>query len=218
MMTSWLWVGAGCVACALAGFSAIRVGGRLLSLLDGTSEAPVRKRPARQEPIVPVQPRPPVAVWSAPDVRARPARPASARATVVPARAATPPAPVAPGRVPSQQGEIGEEPVRERLIAREPHAPVAVWSAPDVRAAPARPAPPSTKAAPARTRTPPAPTAPQPQAEKLALWARQIEAGQRKMSIATDGCRVTWNRTCKHGHPSWLVHLGYVTPRGGPTS
>jgi hypothetical protein len=42
------------------------------------------------------------------------------------------------------------------------------------------------------------------------MWARQVEAGARKMSIATDGCRVTWNRTCKHGHPSWLVHLGYL--------
>ena len=46
--------------------------------------------------------------------------------------------------------------------------------------------------------------------KKLALWASQVKAGERKMSIATDGCRVTWNRTCKHGHPSWLVHLGYL--------
>jgi hypothetical protein len=218
MMTFWLWVGAGCVACALAGFSAIRVGGRLLSLLDGISEAPVRKRPARQEPIIPVRPRPPVAVWSAPDVRARPARPAPSSTKVAPAQAATRPAPVAPGRVLSRQGGTGEGPVQERLMPRESHTPVAVWSAPDVRARPTRRAPPSTKVAPARTATPPAPTAPQPQAEKLALWARQIEAGQRKMSIATDGCRVTWNRTCKHGHPTWLVHLGYVTPRAGPTS
>jgi hypothetical protein len=44
----------------------------------------------------------------------------------------------------------------------------------------------------------------------LALWARQIKAGERKMTIATDGCRVTWSRTCKHGHPSWLVRLGYL--------
>jgi hypothetical protein len=218
MMTSWLWVSAGCVACALAGFSAVRVGGRLLGLLDGTSEAPVQELPVRREPIVPGQPRPPVAVWSAPDVRARPARPAAPKATVVPAQAATPPAPPAPGRLLSQPGGAGEEPVRERLIRREPHAPAAVWSAPDVRARPARSAPLNLKVTAARTATPPAPTTPQPQAEKLALWARQIQTGQRKMSIATDGCRVTWNRTCKHGHPSWLVHLGYVRPRAGPTT
>jgi hypothetical protein len=45
----------------------------------------------------------------------------------------------------------------------------------------------------------------------LALWASQVEAGTRKMSIATDGCRVTWNRVCKHGHPSWLIHLDYLS-------
>ena len=61
-----------------------------------------------------------------------------------------------------------------------------------------------------RARSPLAPTAPEPEAEKLALWARQIKAGERKMSVATDGCRVTWNRTCKHRHPSWLVYLGYL--------
>ena len=66
----------------------------------------------------------------------------------------------------------------------------------------------------------PSPTAPRPDAEKLALWARQVKAGERKMSVATDGCRVTWNRTCKHGHPTWLVHLGYLRrnylPRNNP--
>jgi hypothetical protein len=80
-----------------------------------------------------------------------------------------------------------------------------------------RPQPPTTrpKAEPA-----PVPTAPRPDPEKLALWARQVKAGERKMSVATDGCRVTWNRTCKHGHPSWLVHLGYLRrnylPRSNP--
>ena len=58
-----------------------------------------------------------------------------------------------------------------------------------------------------------------PDAAKLTLWARQVVAGERKMSMATDGCRVTWNRVCKHGHPTWLVHLGYLPPsdrrRGG---
>jgi hypothetical protein len=73
--------------------------------------------------------------------------------------------------------------------------------------------PPPASAAPRRPR---APTAPEPKSKKLALWAHQIKAGERKMSIATDGCRVTWNRTCKHGHPSWLVHLGYLEPAPPP--
>jgi hypothetical protein len=77
----------------------------------------------------------------------------------------------------------------------------------------------ATKAAAVQA-PPPAPTTARPDARKLALWARQVKAGERKMSIATDGCRVTWNRTCKHGHPSWLVHLGYLKrhqlPRHNP--
>ena len=62
-----------------------------------------------------------------------------------------------------------------------------------------------------------APTAPEPPARQLRMWARQVESGERKMSIATDGCRVTWNRHCKHGHPSWLVHLGYLEA-GAPST
>ena len=27
---------------------------------------------------------------------------------------------------------------------------------------------------------------------------------------ATDGCRVEPDGTCPHGHPSWLVKLGYI--------
>jgi hypothetical protein len=56
----------------------------------------------------------------------------------------------------------------------------------------------------------PEPTAAAPPVAKLILRASQVKAGTRKMSIATDGCRVTWNRSCKHGHPSWLVHLRYL--------
>jgi hypothetical protein len=108
MTPFWFWIGAGCVACALAGFSLVRVVARVLP------ESP-------------------------------------AHASVLPVMA------------------------------------------------PAQEAP-----------RPPAPTAPEPEREKLELWARQIRAGERKMSVATDGCRVTWNRTCKHGHPTWLVHLGYL--------
>jgi hypothetical protein len=56
------------------------------------------------------------------------------------------------------------------------------------------------------------PTVARPEDRELTLWAGQIEAGLRKMTRATDGCRVTWDRSCKHGHPSWLVHLEYLAP------
>jgi hypothetical protein len=56
------------------------------------------------------------------------------------------------------------------------------------------------------------PTVPRPEDPQVALWASQIEAGRRKMTQATDGCRVTWDRSCRHGHPSWVVHLGYLAP------
>jgi hypothetical protein len=117
----------------------------------------------------------------------------------------------------------GATAVRERPVAprSRPERPLPEGSAPEVRTAPRERVTPATTAAgkPAPTaaakprkaaKRAPAPTAPEPQAAKLARWARQIEAGERTMSIATDGCRVTWNRTCKHGHPSWLVRLGYL--------
>jgi hypothetical protein len=96
-----------------------------------------------------------------------------------------------------------------------PEAPVEVPAARvEAPRAPEPPEPPAERPLPAapgaRPAPAPAPTAARPDAKKLALWARQVKAGERKMSIATDGCRVTWNRTCKHGHPSWLVHLGYL--------
>ena len=89
---------------------------------------------------------------------------------------------------------------------------ITVAAAPAVeRVRPTRPAAPrAKKAAVAEAAAAPAPTVARPEAAKLALWARQVKAGERRMTIATDGCRVTWNRTCKHGHPSWLVRLGYL--------
>jgi hypothetical protein len=128
----WVWVAAGCAACALAGFSAVRLGARRFE----RSAAPPSTPP---EPV-------PVAVSRAPEV---------------------------------------------------------VWER--VAAEPAR-----TVSRPGQ-QTAPLPTAEQPSRQKLAIWAGQVKAGERKMSVATDGCRVTWNRTCKHGHPSWLVALGYLS-------
>jgi hypothetical protein len=72
------------------------------------------------------------------------------------------------------------------------------------------------KIAAAETVAAPVPTATRPESAKLALWARQVKAGERTMTVATDGCRVTWNRTCRHGHPSWLVYLAYLKRRPAP--
>ena len=95
---------------------------------------------------------------------------------------------------------------------------LSVADAPAVeRVRPTRPAAPrAKKAAVAEAAPAPAPTAARPEAAKLALWARQVKAGERRMTTATDGCRVTWNRACKHGHPSWLVHLGYLKRQPSP--
>lgn len=129
MTVFWLWVGVGCLACALLGFSAVRVGARFLS-----------------------------------------------------------PAPV-----------TAATPLLERHIPRKPRALVVVPTA----SAPAMQVDPEPQPFPV-------PTTPRPGTEQLVFWASQVKEGERKMSIATDGCRVTWNRTCKHGHPTWLVYLGYL--------
>lgn len=121
-----------------------------------------------------------------------------------------------PRAAPADSPRLRPPPPREREVVFVPVAltePVAKPPAPTTSRAHAR------ASAPPR-RIPP-PTAPEPGADKLALWARQVRAGERKMSIASDGCRVTWNRTCKHGHPSWLVRLGYLeatppVPRHNP--
>jgi hypothetical protein len=112
---------------------------------------------------------------------------------------------------------------RARRAAREVEAPVVVASAPAVVERPERPPPGSVGPAPRGTneaarrraaleRPAPPPTVARPEADKLALWARQVRDGERTFTLATDGCRVTWNRRCKHGHRSWLVHLG-LAPR-----
>ncbi len=116
------------------------------------------------------------------------------------------------------RAELPEDVVRLPRADLMPEPPVEPPAAEPRQRATRTRAPATVRAA--ATRTPP-PTAPRPDAEKLALWARQIKAGERKMTIATDGCRVTWNRTCKHGHPSWLVRLGYLKrprpPKARPT-
>jgi hypothetical protein len=152
MTLFWLWVSAGCVACALAAFCVVRLGTRRFERNAPEGSAP---RPSR-----PVTPPPPAdVVWE---------------------------------RVAAERPPVRADP--PTLAAERP-----------TRAA-SRPRPrPRPQAAPGATAEQPAP-------EKLALWAGQVRAGERKMSLATDGCRVTWNRICKHGHPSWLVALGYLEP------
>jgi hypothetical protein len=102
-----------------------------------------------------------------------------------------------------------QAPENEQAWPPQPQAPEIV-PVPALRERPASPAARRMPKAGAGRQPAPEPTGPRPEAAKLALWARQVRAGERKMSIATDGCRVTWNRTCKHGYPSWLVHLGYL--------
>jgi hypothetical protein len=128
--------------------------------------------------------------------------------------------------IPELQAVAGR--VLERSPAPEPEpelpAPVLVASVTAVVERAERPPPGSVGPATARTETmrrraavsrpAPAPNVPRPDADKLALWARQVRDGERTFTLATDGCRVTWNRRCKHGHPSWLVHLG-LAPRAG---
>jgi hypothetical protein len=164
MTSFWLWVSAGCAACGLLGFSAVRFGARQ----QGTAAA----APERE-------------IW---------ARRAAAAASE---------------REISWQGAAAPAPDRAIPWPPQPRAPQAVGSDTALGERAAAPVPATPKPA-ARPRPVPAPTGPRPEAATLALWARQVKAGERKMSIATDGCRVTWNRTCKHGHPSWLVHLGYL--------
>lgn len=50
----------------------------------------------------------------------------------------------------------------------------------------------------------PKPTKPQPKVQTL---ERQSSNG---IVSATDGCRVEPDGTCQHGHPSWLLYLGYI--------
>lgn len=55
------------------------------------------------------------------------------------------------------------------------------------------------------------------------LLRRRVRAARRKPTLktmerwvntgiarATDGCRVEPEGTCPHGHPSWLLKLGYI--------
>jgi hypothetical protein len=128
--------------------------------------------------------------------------------------------------LPGARAVAGRKPERQQAQVEE--APVVAASAAPVRERaerrPARPPLPATPRAPAaaRRRAAPAarpappPSVARPEAGKLALWARQVKAGERTFSLATDGCRVTWDRRCKHGHPSWLVHLGLLSPRRQP--
>lgn len=50
----------------------------------------------------------------------------------------------------------------------------------------------------------PKPTESEPAFELLEEWTFD------GVCDATDGCRVEPDGTCEHGHPSWLLYLGYI--------
>jgi hypothetical protein len=50
----------------------------------------------------------------------------------------------------------------------------------------------------------PKPETEQPDVQQLAEWT--AEAGCE----ATDGCWVEPDGMCEHGHPSWMLRLGYI--------
>ena len=204
MTPFWLWVSAGCAACGLVGFSAVRLGVRRL-WSEGAATSPPARQIVRQ-----------VAAVAAPERQERERLAAAPAPEPEMSWPAQPRAPEIVARV-AALGERPETALPARASEPAETALPARASEPAETAAPADTSKPAETAAPARTSKPaatprpaPAPTGPRPESAKLALWARQVKAGERKMSIATDGCRVTWNRTCKHGHPSWLVHLGYL--------
>ena len=56
-----------------------------------------------------------------------------------------------------------------------------------------------------KTREYPKPTIPEPDQDMVADWILDVTLPE-----ATDGCTVEPDGTCPHGHPSWLLVLGYV--------
>lgn len=50
----------------------------------------------------------------------------------------------------------------------------------------------------------PEPTEPEPDAEQIEAWVYD------SVCDATDGCTVEPDGICEHGHPSWLIRLGFV--------
>lgn len=50
----------------------------------------------------------------------------------------------------------------------------------------------------------PKPTKKEPRLKTMIKWE---EEGFCK---ATDGCKVEPDGTCPHGHPSWMIYLGFI--------
>ena len=50
----------------------------------------------------------------------------------------------------------------------------------------------------------PGPTTPEPSLDQLMAWEAE------GYCEATDGCIVETDGVCPHGHPSWLVYLGFI--------
>ena len=50
----------------------------------------------------------------------------------------------------------------------------------------------------------PTPEVPEPEMYELEEWVMD------GVAEATDGCRIEPDGVCQHGHPSWLLKLGYI--------
>lgn len=50
----------------------------------------------------------------------------------------------------------------------------------------------------------PKPTVEEPTLDQIMEWSNDGECE------TTDGCIVEPDGTCEHGHPSWMLYLGYI--------
>lgn len=50
----------------------------------------------------------------------------------------------------------------------------------------------------------PTPTVDEPSLDEIMEWSND------GMCETTDGCMVEPDGTCEHGHPSWMLYLGYI--------
>ena len=51
----------------------------------------------------------------------------------------------------------------------------------------------------------PKPTVPKPSMEEMEDWIFDVSYPE-----ATDGCTIEPDGICQHGHPCWLLYLGFI--------
>lgn len=54
----------------------------------------------------------------------------------------------------------------------------------------------------------------EPTVEEPDLQGLMTDAIRDEVVTSTDGCLVVYNGICEHGHPSWLVYLGWTYLEG----